>query len=45
MPSLSPRDRERRMQIAGLLIIALAVLVFTVWRAGWHSIVPRNWWP
>jgi hypothetical protein len=36
--------RERRMQIVGLLLIALLVLVFTVWRAGWHAIVPRTWW-
>jgi hypothetical protein len=36
--------RERRMQIAGLLVIALLVLVFTVWRAGWHAIVPHAWW-
>ncbi|HWZ12992.1 MAG TPA: hypothetical protein VNX22_07640 [Acidobacteriaceae bacterium] len=42
---LTPQEaRERRMQIAGLLVIALLVLVFTVLRAGWHAIVPHAWW-
>ncbi len=38
------QSRERRMQIWGLLVIALLVLLFTLWRAGWHAVVPRGWW-
>lgn len=38
------RSRERRMQVWGLLLIALLVLLFTLWRAGWHAVVPHGWW-
>lgn len=41
---LTPQEsRERRMQIGGLLVIALLVLIFTLWRAGWHAVVPHGW--
>lgn len=42
---LTPQEsRERRMQVGGLLLLALLVLIFTLWRAGWHAVVPHGWW-
>ncbi len=35
---------ERRSQIRGLLLLALAALVFAIFRAGIHSAFPRGWW-
>ena len=34
----------RRMQVRGLLWLALAVLVFSVARAGLHVAFPAGWW-
>lgn len=43
-----PQQLERRMQVRGLVYLALAALAFTVLRAtvhgGWHSVFPRGWW-
>ena len=42
-PPLTREAQERRQQILGLLIIAAIILIFTVLRTGWHSIIPP-WW-
>ena len=35
---------ERRSQIRGLLLLALAAIVFAILRAGLHSAFPHSWW-
>ena len=37
-------DRLRRRQIAGILILAAAILVLAVLRARWHDLFPQGWW-
>jgi hypothetical protein len=43
-----PLDRsehsQRRSQVRGLLLLALAALVFAILRAGLHTAFPRGWW-
>lgn len=34
----------RRRQIVGILLVALAILVFALLRAGWRGIFPPGWW-
>jgi hypothetical protein len=34
----------RRRQIAGLLLIAAAILLFALLRADRHSVFPHGWW-
>lgn len=41
---MQPQRELRRRQAAGLLLIALAILVFSVWRAGLHAVFPTGWW-
>jgi hypothetical protein len=36
--------RERVRQIRGLMLIALAILVFSIWRAGIHRVFTPGWW-
>jgi hypothetical protein len=36
--------RLRRQQVYGLLLIAAAILAFTLWRADLHGIFPQGWW-
>ena len=38
------RDRVRRQQIVGMLILAAAILIVTLLRAGWHNLFPAGWW-
>lgn len=35
---------ERRRQVRGLLMLAIAVLVFSVLRAGVHRVFGVGWW-
>lgn len=35
---------ERRRQVRGLLLAALAVLIFSILRAGAGNVFPRGWW-
>jgi hypothetical protein len=35
---------ERIRQIRGLMILALAVLLFSIWRAGFHNVFTPGWW-
>jgi hypothetical protein len=39
-----PETVQRRRQVAGLLLMALIILVASVWRAGLGSMFPRGWW-
>lgn len=34
----------RRRQALGLVVIALAILLFAAFRAGWHAIFLAGWW-
>jgi len=38
------KERRRRMQVRGLLWLALVVLVVTLLRAQMHDVFPRGWW-
>ena len=40
----APEQLERRRQIRGLLLLALAAIVFAVLRAGVHRVFTRGWW-
>lgn len=44
--SVSERVRleHRRLQAAGLAILAIAVLAFSLWRAGLAAVFPLGWW-
>ncbi|HSY69890.1 MAG TPA: hypothetical protein VK813_14665 [Edaphobacter sp.] len=44
VPSTARRQTERRRQVRGLLLIALAILLFSVLRAGTHNIFTPGWW-
>jgi hypothetical protein len=35
---------ERRRQLRGLILLAVAVIVFTVFRAGVHWVFTPGWW-
>lgn len=36
---------ERRRQVRGLLVLALAVLLFSLFRVGLHRVfTPSGWW-
>jgi hypothetical protein len=43
-PTTARRQTERRRQVRGLLILAFAILVFSVLRAGTHNIFTPGWW-
>lgn len=38
------QERIRRQQIVGILLVALAILVFALFRADWHNLFPAGWW-
>jgi hypothetical protein len=40
----TPEHLERRRQIRGLLLLALAAIVFAVFRAGIHNVFTTGWW-
>ena len=35
---------ERRRQLRGLILLAIAVIAFTVLRAGMHRVFTPGWW-
>ncbi|HZY62132.1 MAG TPA: hypothetical protein VFE38_06350 [Edaphobacter sp.] len=41
-PSETPRSRERRRQLRGLLLLAALVLLFSLMRT--HNPFPSGWW-
>jgi hypothetical protein len=43
-PSNSPTRQERRRQVRGLLLLALAAVLFAILRAGPHHVFPAGWW-
>jgi hypothetical protein len=40
----TPEQRERRRQVRGLLLLALAAIVFAILRAGVHRVFTTGWW-
>lgn len=38
------RNRLRRRQIIGILLVAAAILVFALLRANKHALFPQGWW-
>jgi hypothetical protein len=38
------KDVERRRQVRGLLLLAIAAIVFAILRAGIHNVFTRGWW-
>jgi hypothetical protein len=36
--------QERRRQVRGLVLLAVAVIVFSVLRAGVHHVFTPGWW-
>jgi hypothetical protein len=43
-PTTPRRQTERRRQIRGLFLLAIAVLILSVLRAGTHTIFTPGWW-
>jgi hypothetical protein len=41
---LECRRRERKGQVRGLLLLALAAIVFAILRAGVHRVFTVGWW-
>ncbi len=43
--STQRKQAERRRQVRGLVLLAIAVLVFSLLRAGLHTVfTPHGWW-
>jgi hypothetical protein len=42
--NLDGRQAERRRQVRGLLLLALAAIVFAILRAGIHRVFTAGWW-
>ncbi|HVJ08810.1 MAG TPA: hypothetical protein VM554_10525 [Acidisarcina sp.] len=38
------RLEQRRRQVAGLALLAIAILIFSLWRAGLAAVFPTGWW-
>ncbi len=43
-PQEHRQEQQRRMQVRGLLWLALLVIGFSIARAGLHTAFPRGWW-
>ena len=43
-PHDAAKRQERRRQIRGLLVLALAVLTFSLLRTGLHNVFTPGWW-
>jgi hypothetical protein len=44
-PSAARRQTERRRQVRGLLLLALAILIVSLLRVGIHTVfTPPGWW-
>jgi hypothetical protein len=37
-------DRERRRQVRGLVLLAIAAIVFAIFRFGVHRVFTPGWW-
>jgi len=42
--STARRQTERRRQVRGLLLLAIVILIFSLLRAGTHTIFTPGWW-
>jgi len=40
----TPEQLERRRQIRGLLLLALAAIFFAILHAGTHNVFTAGWW-
>jgi hypothetical protein len=40
----TPEQIERRSQVRGLLLLALAAIIFAILRAGIHNVFSHGWW-
>jgi hypothetical protein len=40
----TPTHLERRRQVRGLLLLAIAAVLFAIFRAGIHNVFTRSWW-
>jgi len=43
-PSAANLARLRRRQVIGILLVAAAILSFTLLRTRWHALFPPGWW-
>lgn len=43
-PIILRRNAERRSQIRGLLLLAIAAILFTLARYGFHRAFTPGWW-
>ncbi len=43
-PHETPEQVERRHQVRGLLLLAIAAIVFAIFRAGIHNVFTEGWW-
>ncbi len=41
---VAAETHERRRQARGLLLIALVILVLSIFRAGIHRVFTQGWW-
>ena len=39
-----PEQLERRRQVRGLLLLAVAAILFAILRAGRHNVFTPGWW-
>jgi hypothetical protein len=44
MAQSNAEEQERRRQLRGLILLAIAVLVFSILRAGVHRVFTPGWW-
>jgi len=38
------KQHERHRQVRGLLLLAIAILIFSLLRAGLHNVFTPGWW-
>ena len=43
-PHSAPEHLERRRQVRGLLLLAIAAILFAILRAGVHRVFTHGWW-
>jgi len=43
-PSKASWQTERRRQVRGLFLLAIVILIFSLFRAGLHNVFTTGWW-